>query len=118
MKIRWQKFIQSGFRMPFYMHLYLDGMHKELQRLLGWHMESGLVVIERQLNTVYDDPASISDFEKFIKSKVKSKIFRNNFVKTFAETDVELLKFCRKIYFRDLDKESLETLGKLLGTFA
>lgn len=47
--MKWEKFIQSGFRMPFYMNLYVAGKAVGVRAITGWNHSKCLVIIDQQI---------------------------------------------------------------------
>ncbi len=98
----WEKFIQAGIRLPFYMHLSVEGVHESLLHSIGWRPEKWFVTIEKQLTSVYHDPADQARFaEWLLKEVVPIPESRTQFLAALAKADVELLRFCRQLYFTD-----------------
>ena len=103
--------------MSFYMSMYIEGQQSGIKRLTGWKLPCSLVVIERQLNTAYQSPESMKEYQVFITQKLKDKAFRKRFIRFFHEADEQLLAVTRKIAYADLEKTSLPQLGRILKQF-
>lgn len=116
--MKWEKFIQSGFRMPFYMNLYVVGKIDAVFKVTGWNHPSSLVVIEHQMNTVYESVEAMKDYREFITPKLSQNKFRDHFISAFQKADDVLLKHCRKIYFKDYSRHNLKTLENDLSLFS
>lgn len=115
--MKWEKFISAGFRMPFYMNLFVNGHVSGIKKVTGWDGPQVLVAIERQMNTVYQSPAALAEYRSYIKPKLSDKTFRDHFVLAINEADRELLEFCQTLYFQNFAKTNLAELVPPLKRF-
>lgn len=104
-----EKFIQSGFRMPFYMHLFVEG-RTAVARATGWKGTQWLVVIERQLNTVYFYPAIIEQYRDHLAQKIIKRTFQNRLLNALEHADRDLLSYCQSLWYHDYCAENFSTL--------
>lgn len=103
--------------MPFYMNLYVAGKAVGVRAITGWDHSKCLVIIDRQINTVYESPESMGEYRNYVIPKLRDKKFRDTFVSKYREADVRLLKCCRAIRFKDYAKTSLAECTKDLKEF-
>lgn len=103
--------------MPFYMNLYVEGKVRAVKTITGWTHTCSLVVVERQMNTVYESPETILEYQKHIIPKLSQENFRQKFIEAFKKADTALLNHCKRLYTRDYSKISLERQGKDLTKF-
>ncbi len=116
--MKWEKLIQSGFRMPFYMNLYVRGAILDIEKIIGLKYKDNLIVLENQINTVYFSPELQKNIENVVRSKVVSKKFAKSFLSTFEKADKDLLAFCADLKFTDFSKLNKKILVKQLGQFS
>lgn len=103
--------------MPFYMNLMMKGHVDGIRQVTGWDRPRTLVVIERQMNTVYESPEALADYRMYIVDKLKTKEFRDHFLASFVKADLDLIVFCRTLYFHDYVHDDLAELGRKLNRF-
>ena len=115
--MKWEKFIQSGFRMPFYMHLYFEGGIKDNPKNIGWGYSNGLITIEKQINTVYHDLIVYQDFQQFLAKNIENNDFRKKLISTIKHADKVLLEYCNQLYHHDYNLDSATTLKIKLEKF-
>jgi len=117
MNMKWEKFISSGIRMPFYMQLFIEGIKLDKARLTGIKLNRWVSVSDKQLTSVYYDPDDDLLVQKFFKKRIANPSFLARLLGTCLRVDQNLLSFCRQLYFRDYQKTSDQTLEKLLNKF-
>ncbi len=115
--MKWEKFISAGFRMPFYMNLFVKGHIDGVRKVTGWDRPQALVVIEHQMNTVYESPEALADYRVYIVEKLKTREFRDHFIASFEKADRDLTEFCRTLYFHDYVEDDLAEIGRQLNQF-
>ncbi len=115
--MKWEKFISSGIRMPFYMRMFLEGVRDEMPRLTGFKSEHWLVNIDQQLTSVYYDPKTDSMMIDFLRQKIRSFKFITQLPEILRSADDNALKFSRLLYYSDYSKIDQRTLVKLLQRF-
>lgn len=116
--MKWEKFIQAGVRLPYYMNLYIMGKLIDSPKIWDWKSSHWLVQTEKQLTTVYFNPEEIELAREWLKKNITNNRFLENFPTVILQIENRLLNFSRLLYFKNFENTSNQNLAKILNYFS
>ena len=116
--MKWEKFIQAGIRLPYYMNLYIQGKLTNAPRVCGWDSRRWLVQTEKQLTTVYFNPQEIEAARAWLKKNIHKPQSLEGILQKLQQIENRLLNFARELSFKNLPQYDNRTLGRILSRFS
>src|SRR3989339_450487 len=116
--MKWEKFIQAGIRLPYYMNLYIVGKHTESAKIGAWKNNHWLSQSDKQLTTVYFDPEEINLAGEWLKRRVEDLSSLKKFQNSVVMIENRLRFFSRRLSFTDFSKLPNEKLTEILNYFS
>lgn len=116
--MKWEKFVQAGIRLPYYMHLYMVGKLIDAQKIGGWKNSHWLLQVEKQLSTIYFNPDEIELAGQWFKKNVHDAKFLENFLNAIYQIENRLLAFSQRLLFVNFKKISDQKLIDILNYFS
>ncbi|MFH1366572.1 MAG: PEP-utilizing enzyme [Patescibacteria group bacterium] len=115
--MKWENFVKAGTRLPFYMHLFIEGNKIDVPRLIGYKAKAWVTVTEGRLTSVNQSAEEVKRFEKFLAGIAKDKTRQNKIMDNFIATDENILTYCRQLYYKDYQGKSNKELKDMLAQF-
>lgn len=113
----WEKLIAAGIRMPFYMELFVGSLKEDITRHVGLKLKNWVSVTDKQLTSIYYDSGDEQAVADFLLKNIPQRAFTARLPKLLKKADVDLLKYCRGLYYRDYQNVDKKTLRSLLKKF-
>lgn len=116
--MKWEKFIQAGIRLPYYMNLYIVGKHTESAKMGAWKNNHWLSQSDKQLTTVYFDPEEIDHVSEWLKRQATDLPSLKKFKNAIVLIENRLRFFSRRLSFTDFSKLPNKKLAEILDYFS